>query len=253
METVTVLVEQDPLAPQKAEVAATALKAASRQSNSQRAASSKILTNWIEEAKALGLALYERQPEENDIEWLLWTTYRDHYPGRMPSMSALAQECGCGVATATKTATKWNFRLRMVEWSRFVDAGTLENRLAQIKEMNRIQLEQAKALQATITDAITLLDPATLKPNEIATLMKLANDTEKRIVESLPEKVDDQVLTLSEAQSQAKHTDANAIGDILNIMANCGALGKGILGIEKKTVTTERVVLNNDNGGTDNG
>lgn len=250
MEPIEVYVEQDPLAPRKAEITATAIKAASQQSNSQRAASSKVLTNWIEEAKAIGLALYERQPEENDIEWLLWSTYRDHYPGRMPTMTALATECGCAVATATKAATKWNFRLRMVEWSRFVDAGSLEERMEKIKEMNRIQFEQAKALQATITDAIAMLDPATLKPNEIATLMKLANETEKRIVESMPEKVEDQVLTLADAQSQAKHTDANAIGDILNIMANCGALGKGIVGVEKKTVTTERVVLN---GGDDNG
>lgn len=249
METADIIVEQDPLAPTKAQIAETAIKAASQQTPSQRAASNELLRDWMEEARAIGLALYERQPEEDNVEWLIWTTYRDHYPGRMPSMTALAEECGCSVAKVNKTAKKWNFRVRMVEWSRFTDAGMLEERMQAIQEMNRVQLQQAQQLRCVIGEAITMLDPATLKPNEIANLMKLANQTEHDIITAMPEKVENQVLSATEAQSQSKRTEVNAIGEILNIMANCGALGSSIVGIEKKTVTTtERLVVSGGNG-----
>ena len=57
--------------------------------------------NWQEQSEALGLALFERQPEETDLEWLIWCKYRDHYPLKMPTWTALAEECKCSVATVT--------------------------------------------------------------------------------------------------------------------------------------------------------
>ena len=109
--------------------------------------------------------------------------------------------------------------------------------------MNAQQLEQAQILRAKVTEALTYLDPATLKPNEIANLMKLANEQERRIVEAEQLKVEGQILSSADASAESKKTDANAVGEILSIMANAGALGAKILGVEKKTVTTERAVI----------
>lgn len=109
--------------------------------------------------------------------------------------------------------------------------------------MNRQQLEQARMLRAKVTEALDYLDPATLKPNELATLMKLANEQERRIVEAVPEKVEGQAAITSDAAAESRRTDAANVNEILSIMAAAGALGKNILGVEKQTVTTERVVL----------
>lgn len=235
-------VEPDPLQPTQAELLAARTKMAAVQTKAQQQASLRVAKDWVEQAQELGIPLYERQPEETDIEWLIWTTYRRHYPGRMPSWSALAKECNCSPNTVLKASRQWNFRLRIVEWSRYTDAGCAEERIAAIKEMNRQQLEQAKTLRAKVTEALDYLDPATLKPNEIATLMKLANEQERMIVEAEQLKVEGQVLSSADASAESKRTDASAVSEILSIMANAGALGSKILGIEKKTVTERMVV-----------
>lgn len=240
---ITVEVEPDPLQPTKAELLAVRTKMAASQTAKQQQNSLRVARDWVEQAQELGIPLYDRQPEETDIEWLIWTTYRAHYPGRMPSWNALATECGCSPNTVLKASRQWNFRLRIVEWSRFTDAGCAEERIAAIKEMNAQQLEQAQILRAKVTEALTYLDPATLKPNEIANLMKLANEQERRIVEAEQLKVEGQILSSADASAESKKTDANAVGEILSIMANAGALGAKILGVEKKTVTTERAVI----------
>ncbi|MBQ8627908.1 MAG: hypothetical protein IJ421_00345 [Prevotella sp.] len=244
---VAVVVEPDPLAATQAELLVARTKAAASQTASQLTNSMKAARDWVELARELGLAVYERQPEETDTEWLVWTTYRAHYPGRMPSWTALAAECGVSVATVTKAAKTWNFRLRIVEWSRYTDAGMAEERLAAIKAMNAEQLEQAQILSSKITEALTYLDPATLKPSEIAALMKLAADQQRRVVEYMPEKVEGQIISGADAASEAKRTDVAAVSEILNIMASAGALGKQILGVEKKTVTTERMIVGGGN------
>lgn len=242
-EVLTVDIEQDPLAASRVELVAAQTKAASAQTKQQLANSMKVTRDWVDLAQELGLALYERQPEENDIDWLIWTTYRNHYPGRMPSWTALALECGVSVNTVLKTAKNWKFRVRIVEWSRYTDAGMAEERIAAIKEMNSQQLQQAQTLRAKVTEALDYLDPATLKPSELATLMKLANEQERRIVEYTDEKVDGQVMSGADAASASKQTDASHVSEILQIMASAGALGKKIIGVEKKTTTTERLVV----------
>lgn len=242
-ETVEVLVEPDPLQATQAELVAAKAKAAATQTPQQFKNSLSASKDWVDLATDLGLAIYERQPEESNLEWQIWTTYRAHYPGRMPTWTELAKECNCSTATVTKAANKWRFRMRLVSWSNYTDAGMAQERIEAIQEMNRQQLEQARMLRAKVTEALDYLDPATLKPNELATLMKLANEQERRIVEAVPEKVEGQAAITSDAAAESRRTDAANVNEILSIMAAAGALGKNILGVEKQTVTTERVVL----------
>lgn len=58
--------------------------------------------DWQTLSRSLGLELYERQPEESDNEWLAWITYREYYPGKLPTMSELAQKLHMTVATLLK-------------------------------------------------------------------------------------------------------------------------------------------------------
>lgn len=235
-------IEQDPLAPTKAQLVEARIKAASMQTDKQLAASKAIARDWVDEAKELGLALYERQPEENDLEWYIWTTFRGHYPGRMPTMTSLAKQCGSTVATVAKCANKWKFRMRMVEWSNFTDAGIQEKRIKAIREMNDSQLKTAQTLREKIAEAVDYLDPATLKPSELAQLMKLANETERTITEYREEKVEGQIMAAADAHVANTKTDASQISEVLGILAAAGALGAAI-GVERKTVTTERVLV----------
>ena len=41
--------------------------------------------DWMEVAKDNGIELYERQPGETQLEWTIWLSYRDSYPGAKPT------------------------------------------------------------------------------------------------------------------------------------------------------------------------
>ena len=115
-----------------------------------RALATKTNEGWQELASSLGLAIYERQPEETDLEWRIWQAYRAHYPLQMPTWSKLAEEVGCSVGSITRAANRWNYRARMVQWAQFVDGETQEKRIAAVKEMNEKQLGMAQRLLAKV-------------------------------------------------------------------------------------------------------
>lgn len=192
---------------------------------------------WIEQAEALGLALYERQPEETDMEWLIWEKYRSHYPMKMPTWGDLARECGCAVGTVVKASQRWSFRARMVKWAQFVDDGNQEKRIVAIKEMNAKQLDMAKQLNNKLAEAIQGLDPALLRPNEIVNLMKVSTELERRITTYVDEKVES---TAVETKTQQRpKTRAEDLGEVLGILQSTGVLPgvdqKKIVGVEQKT------------------
>lgn len=86
----------------------------------------KVNATWMDEAEQLGLALFERQPTETDLEWLIWERYRGHYPMKLPTWSELAKECNTSVAKVTSTSQRWSFRVRMQAWARYTDDDMLE-------------------------------------------------------------------------------------------------------------------------------
>lgn len=191
--------------------------------------------NWTEIAQECGLALHERQPEETDIEWLIWDRYRSHYPLKLPTWSELAKECGCSVATVMKAAQKWSFRVRMQAWARYTDDGMSEERIAAVKEMNARQTEMAVTLQAKLKEAIDKLDPALLRPGEIVNLLKASTELERRIKEALPQRVEGTVADTSAKQKQL--TKAEDIGEVVEILSKTGMLPGQKLAVEQTTTT----------------
>lgn len=203
--------------------------------NTRSALARRTNDNWQEQSEALGLALYERQPEETDDEWLIWSTYRSYYPLKLPTWTALAKKCGCSVAKVTKTAQRWSFKARMIAWARLVDADNQESRIVAAREMSNRQLKMAKTIQEKLSSAIDQLDPSLLRPNEIVSLLKASTDLEQRLRATREEKVESTAL---ETKSIVKpKTKAEDLQEVLEILQSTGVMpsGKKVVGVENKT------------------
>ena len=193
----------------------------------------KVNANWMDEAAALGLALFERQPEETDTEWLIWCTYRSYYPLKLPTWSELARKCGHAVATVTKAAQKWSFKVRLIAWARHTDDTVQERRIAAIKEMNEKQLGMAKTIQDKLQDAISTLNPQLLKPNEIVSLFKVATELERKVTTYVDEKVENTVT--ESTNKQTIMTKPEDLGEVVSILNKLGVLQGKSVGIEQTT------------------
>lgn len=191
--------------------------------------------DWMELSKEYGLSIFERQPEETNIEWQIWITYRDHYPMKIPKWSELAVESGHAINTVLKASQRWNFNTRLQAWARYMDDTMSEDRAKNIQEMNSRHLSMAQQLQQKLADAVDLIDPALLKPNEIANLAKFATEMERKIVVGEPEKVLGTVE--STGGKQDKLTKPEDIGSIVEILRSTGLLDGKTIGIEAKTTT----------------
>ena len=206
----------------------------------------KVNSSWMEDSDALGLAYFERQPEETDTEWMIWERYRSHYPMKLPTWSELAKECGCSVGLVTRTAQKWSFKVRLQSWARYTDDSMMEERAAAIKEMNARQVSMAKALQDKLKTAIDRIDPVLLRPGEIVQLLKVSAELERRIVTATPEKVEGTSLDVKQRQNNL--TKPEDMNEIVSILAKTGVLpGQGIA-VEQTTTT--RIVAKGEEEGS---
>lgn len=199
------------------------------------AVATKTNSGWMEQSEAVGLALFERQPTESDLEWMIWSKYRDHYPMRLPTWTELAKEVGCGVAAVLNAANKWSFKVRMQSWARYTDDANLESRAAAIKQMNERQVDMADRLLTKLSSAIDQIDPMLLKPGELVQLMKVATELERRIITATPEKVEGTVATAAQKQSQL--TKPEDLSEVVGILAKTGLLPGQGLAVEQTTTT----------------
>lgn len=191
--------------------------------------------SWMDIAEECGLALYERQPEETDEEWRIWCAYRDHYPLKLPTWSALAEECSVSVGIILKVSSRWSFKVRMQAWARAADDATSQQRIEAIRDMNKRQVDMATKLQTKLAEAIDNLDPLLLRPGEIVNLMKAATELERRIKLATPEKVDGTVQVAG--AQQKKVTRAEDLSEVVSILASSGLLPGQKLAVEQTTTT----------------
>lgn len=201
----------------------------------------EIMQDWQALSRSLGLELYERQPEETNNEWLAWVTYRDYYPGKLPTMSELSKKLNMTVATLVKYSNKWNWKVRMIHWSRATDASIQSERAEAIKEMNRKQLRLTRALIDKVTEAVDYMDPAVMKPSEIAAVAKFATSLQKDIISYTPEQIDQPGLD-AHAVKQSQVTKKEDLSSVAEILESVGLLGNTQIGIK----TTEVVIQKED-------
>jgi len=203
----------------------------------------RINSDWMEQAQELGIALFERQPEETDVEWRIWCAYRGYYPLKLPTYSELATSVGCAVQTVVRTAQKWSFKVRLIEWARHTDSDIQEKRIKAIREMNAKQLTMAQKIQDKLQIAIDALEPETLKPNELVNLFKMSMELERRITEYTEDKVESTAVVSSTKQQEV--TKQEDIGEVLQILQKAGMLEGKQLGVEQ---TTRVVVKDTERG-----
>lgn len=203
-----------------------------------------IAQDWQSLSRQLGLELYERQPEENDNEWLAWISYREYYPGKLPTMSELSKKIGMTVATLLKYSQKWNWKVRMIHWARATDADIMSTRRDAIKEMNRKQLQIADTMMDKLVEAMDYLDPATMKPAEITNMLKFATSLQKDINTYTPDEIDQPALDANVVK-QAQVTKKEDLSSVAEILASVGLLDGGKIGIKTTEVVISKEEDNN--------
>lgn len=193
--------------------------------------------DWQELSRSLGLELYERQPEESDEEWRAWKTYRDIYPGKLPTMSQLSKMTGIGVSRLVRMSDKWSWKVRMLHWARSTDAEGADERRKAIKAMQDKQLALTDAMFDKLREAVDYIDPTVMRPNEITGMLKTVAQLQKDITEYVPEEVVQPALD-GHAVKQSQVTKKEDIGSIAEILSSVGLLDGATLGVR----TTELVV-----------
>lgn len=205
--------------------------------------------NWMDVAKEAGLDLWVQQPGETQWEFTVWTAYRDSYPGKKPTLGDVAVQLNTTYTVVKKIAQRWSFPVRMQAWMKYCDDITLLQRRQEVLDMNKDHVDMAAKLRAKLSTAIDNIDPAMLKPGEIASLARLAADMERkaRVDTIAQEEMRRDMMTDTENPELKKSpTKTNDLSEVVNILLKAGALGDiTTIGV-KETKTTQVVVGDSD-------
>ena len=183
--------------------------------------------DWIAEAKEQGLSPWLQQPGETQWEYTVWTTYRDSYPGKKPTYNQVAEQLSTSYNVVRKISQRWSFPARMQLWMAEVDRITMLQRKEEILSMNKAHIDMATKLRSKLDVAIDAIDPSTLKPSDIASLVKLSTELERkaRIDSEAQEELRNNLLVDTNnpelKKAQTKQTD---LGEVLQILVKAGAL-----------------------------
>lgn len=199
--------------------------------------------DWVEIAKESGLELWRQQPGETQWEYTVWSSYRDSYPGKKPSYSVVARDIGTTHNVVKKIAMRWTFPIRMQAWVRHIDDVTLEQRREQAINMNARHISLAEKINEKIAEGLSYLDASTLRPGEIASLMKTAAELERkaRIDMDLQEEQMREIGVDTSAKAGRKQAKADDMSEIVQILAAAGALE----GLVMTTTTTTELKVDN--------
>jgi len=198
--------------------------------------------DWMAAAKDADLAVWLQQPGETQWEYTIWVAYRDSYPGKKPSYGDVAVQLNTTIDVVRKVAQRWTFPARMHAWMSECDRITMEQRRAEILNMNADHISMAQRMRDKLSVAIDCINPETLKPSELASLMKLATDLERKartdIVEQEAQRAD---VMLENPEIKRSPTKQGDLGEVVKILLNAGALGT-VTQIGVKETTTREVI-----------
>lgn len=207
--------------------------------------------DWMAAAKDAGIDVWLQQPGETNWEYAIWSAYRDSYPGRLKTHAEVAEEVGTTRAFVAAVSQRWTFAVRMQMWKAECDRITMEQRRAQILEMNSDHISMAKKLRDKMSTAIDAIDPMTLKPSELSSLMKLATDLERKaqIDQQAQEEMraNMSVVAADNPDLKKSPTKQDDLGEVIKILMSSGALGT-ITQIGVRETTTREVVARDANG-----
>lgn len=207
-------------------------------------------SDWIEVARENGIELYERQPGETQLEWSIWQAYRDSYPGAKPSYKNVAAKVDSTYDFVSKTAARWSFNTRMQAWITYCDQVTLAQRRQEVLDMNADHIAMATKLRQKMSVAIDAIDPFSLKPGEINSLMKTMAELERKArtdtmaVEAMQA---DGFVDADNPELKKSPTKQNDLSEVLSILLGAGALGDiNAIGVRTTETKTTEVVVRGD-------
>ena len=206
--------------------------------------------DWPEIAKENGIDLWERQPGETQLEWSIWLAYRDSYPGAKPSYKRVAAQVGTTYDYVVKVAARWSFNMRMQAWIAECDRLTMAQRRQEVLDMNADHIAMAAKLRAKMHVAIDNIDPYSMKPAELSSLMKTMAELERKAQTdsmSIEQMRSDGFVDADNPNIKKSPTKQADLGEVLSILLNAGALGDVSVGVRQTEVkTTELVMRDND-------
>lgn len=206
--------------------------------------------DWMEAAKEAGIDVWLQQPGETQLEYSIWVAYRDSYPGKKPSFREAAEKAGTTLNFVYSVSQRWTFQARMQAWMAECDRITMEQRRAEILHMNAEHISMAQRIRNKMSVAIDAIQPETLKPSELASLMKLATDLERKAqldTAQLEEQRRDLVVDAENPNIKKSPTKQGDLGEVVKILLNAGALGS-VTQIGVRETTTREVIARDDDG-----
>lgn len=205
--------------------------------------------DWPEIAKENGIALWERQPGETQLEWSIWQAYRDSYPGAKPTYKGVAEKVNSTYNFVAQTAARWSFNMRMQAWIAECDRMTVAQRRQEVLDMNADHIAMAAKLREKMHAAIDALDPYNLKPGELSGLLKTMSELERKAqIDSMAieQQLSDGFVDNENPSIKKSPTKQGDLGEVLGILLKAGALGDiNAIGV-RKTETTEVVMRDTD-------
>ena len=204
--------------------------------------------DWMEAAKDAGIDVWLQQPGETQWEYTVWVAYRDSYPGKKPSYSQVAEQLGTTKGVVAAIAQRWTFQARMQAWMSYCDTITLAQRRNEILEMNRDHVDMAQRLRHKMSLAIDNIDPMSLKPSDLTSLLKLSSELERkaRIDEiAQDEMLRDMSRDVENPNIKKSPTKQSDMAEVVQILLSSGALGS-ITQIGVRETTTREIVAKSD-------
>jgi hypothetical protein len=207
--------------------------------------------DWVALARESGLNLWDQQPDETQLEYTIWSIYRDSYPGRRLTYGEVAQKAGCSLSAVKAAAARWNFAMRMQEWIRYCNEITLIQRRQEMLDMNKEHIEMAKRLRNKLSDAINSIDPRGLKPSELSSLLKVMNELERqaRIDEIAQQEMIQELSQGPDENPELRKslTKKEELSDVIAILLKAGALDGVQMGVRQVKTETTEVVMGGEN------
>lgn len=205
--------------------------------------------DWLLVAKEAGIDVWLRQPSETQWEYTVWVAYRDSYPGKKPSYTSVAKQLTTTYNAVRKIAQRWSFQARMQAWMTECDRITMLQRSSEILSMNAEHISMAKRLRDKLSTAIDVIDPKFIKPSELASLIRVGAELERKArVDSIAQDNCRSMLASDNNNPELRkgQTKQSDLQDIITILMNAGALSHiTTIGI-RETRTTEMALMGRD-------
>lgn len=200
--------------------------------------------DWMDIAKDAHIDPWLQQPGETQLEYTIWSVYRDSYPGRRLTYAEVAEKAGTTKQFVGKVAQRWTFQARMQAWMAECDRMTMAQRRDEVLHMNAEHISMAQRIRDKLSVAIDMIQPETLKPSELGSLMKLATDLERKArldTIEVEDKLRDNFVDNENPNIKKSPTKHGDLGEVVQILLKAGALGS-VTQIGVRETTTREVV-----------